>query len=1122
MPLFSNGNLKYEPEYHSHLYFSSFAESLISNKHLRNLLTNIDAMVLNGEPPSTSSKFIMNQDDISLSPAATLGYELVKERLRGETSLGTPQGSSEKGVGIRPGIMGKSKSGNVSELKQIRAKIMDVFKTTLPSNILSEKVYPNIGFTTEPAALTSLTEKHNKIKANSVGFGDPEILKRFLLSNNNKTTGGGKSPPWQLEHTPAFFTSILENIDSILVSSWSHSYKREWKRYLSATPPPKPQSSGNLQQYAIKTERLLAQRDRVVKNITFVLERKPSTISLAHYASADWKTGPLTTKLDKKEIGRLEKLVSSFNTHNQQEVSSHIDLQQPASGGYPTYVNCFYCPPYCTSPSQKSSPQPRDVAFKDPSHADVNIQRLLVRTSLQDTLDHFVKFHSDRQSARVKGGHGMILPCYLCQRYVAEGKEEYRFSMMSCCLEDLRDHFFLVHSDDNLLFRLYTSIRKMIVQENILMDLKLVDTYFLSKCFLCGVNLSSQIAVKSHEKFCLSKFLSSCNFFGNRLTQDVFSCKYTKKKVEEEEHYHAINQASLFLKRASATTESSSVTTTATTPSTQATAKTTTRDQLTFEQYLSKKYGQFVIKRKSSSSSRKDLSRQKCKDSKKRSGEHKQSTPDNTAEAQRQKKTQNHPKKKKTLLEGEASSKKWRKMNPGKAFIDSEAIEDNRHLPGNDADDGDLSRKKNLKSRKRNFEEDKKREVIHNDGENGKEGRKEGQQSKRPRREEEKTRGSENQRAPEKEEKRSSHRKEEEKDKSSKKKNDDDNDNKNDDRCIIINEDDDATVNYGDMTGGGRIINHRIIDCGNEEGNGAGHEDNNANINDKNDNVNVKDDDDGDGNGNERDDDSNGSDGDDADDDGDGDGDDDAADSNSGEENEDDDNGEDDDDSGENDDDSDDDDDSDNNDDADNSGDSDDDNGDSGRENSDDDRDENEDSGDDENESGDDNDGGNNNDDDDDDDDNDDDDDDDDDNQDDDDNHDNKKKVKKPKTKRARYRVDSSDNNSSNNAESSGDDSEGQDDVISTPSMIDTMSSSPTSTGRLKMKQKLKRPHSTVKDGGKQHKPGTKMRKMSKLSKTSSVRPSSSPSSSSYTSSSASSPHSSSRKHKKTKKHKEK
>ena len=88
-----------EAEYAAHVYFSTFAESLVTNTHLRKLLTTIDRMVMNAENITTSSKFIMDPNENSLPPAATLGYELVKERL----SLDDAQDNSEKGVGIRPG-----------------------------------------------------------------------------------------------------------------------------------------------------------------------------------------------------------------------------------------------------------------------------------------------------------------------------------------------------------------------------------------------------------------------------------------------------------------------------------------------------------------------------------------------------------------------------------------------------------------------------------------------------------------------------------------------------------------------------------------------------------------------------------------------------------------------------------------------------------------------------------------------------------------------------------------------------------------------------------------------------------------------------------------------------------
>ena len=327
-----------EAEYAAHVYFSTFAESLVTNTHLRKLLTTIDRMVMNAENITTSSKFIMDPNENSLPPAATLGYELVKERL----SLDDAQDNSEKGVGIRPG---KPKSNcNLSELKQIRSKIMDIFKSTLPSELLSQSVFPNIGFTTDTAALACLTEKHNKVKANSVGFGNTDLLKQFLLSNRSQnqevdTRGNIKLASYQLKLTPIFFISILENIDSILVPSPQHFLKREWKRYLKATPPSKPQSPFN----PSKVERLQTQRERVVKNMTHIMEKKPATISLGHYASSDWQTGPITTNFDRKELGRLEKLVTSFGGP-QQELPNNVDLQQPSigSGTHPVYVNCFY------------------------------------------------------------------------------------------------------------------------------------------------------------------------------------------------------------------------------------------------------------------------------------------------------------------------------------------------------------------------------------------------------------------------------------------------------------------------------------------------------------------------------------------------------------------------------------------------------------------------------------------------------------------------------------------------------------------------------------------------------------------------------------------------------------
>ena len=761
-------------------------------------------------------------DESSLSPAATLGYELVKERLSTES----PQEGCEKGAGIRP--VRTNPNCNLSELKQIRTKLMDIFRETLPGKLLSQKVFPNIAFTTDTAALACITEKNNNHRAHSVGFGNADLLKHFLLSNGEQNQevdarGNIKLAPCQLKHTPTFFISLLENIDSILVPTPQHFLKREWKRYLNATPPPKPQPPFNPQQHAIKTERLQTQRDRVVKNITHILEKKPSTISLAHYASSDWQTGPITTNFDKKEVGRLEKLVSSFPPQQQDVV--YADMHQPpiGSGGHPVYVNCFYCPPLVHKPKNNPPAQSEnEIAFQDPLHADVNIHRLLVKTSLQQTLDHFVKFHSDRQSARVKSGHGLILPCHLCHKYLMEGKEEYNYFRYSCCLECLRSHYVLLHSEDHLLFQLHAAIRKIIVQESVFIDLKLVDFYFLSKCMICGVNLSSQSAVKIHEKLCLSKFVSFCSFFGSRLTQDLFYCKYTKKKEEEEDRLHAITQASLFLKRASAPTP-----TTPATPSGQTTVTTATREP--FEQYLSRNYSQFLIKKTVSPSKQHNPnSKPKHKESKKDPGSNNPSTLVDVTHTASKK-----PQKSETHREKRvSSSQNWRKTSPAKVFIDAEALEDNRHLPS-----------KTEKSKKGDDSvnvEDKRckndRDVIQ--GENDKQGKK----RRRPKRkekeeEEEEERGRGNCHAERRrEEKKSYDRKEEEKNKKRGKRQKEDDDANND-----KDEDEEDKPNK---------------DKKNEDEEDNNEEDNNNNDNDNDDNN----DHDGDGDG---------------DDDGDGDGDDD-------------------------------------------------------------------------------------------------------------------------------------------------------------------------------------------------------------------------------------------------------
>ena len=260
------------PLYHSHIYFSAFAESLATNRHLRKLLLTIDKMVLNSEGPPTNSKFVLDPEENVLSPTATLGLELVKDRIRDEQNELTMGGNnSEKGV-VRTGKI-RAAACNVSELKEIRKKIVDIFKIALPSEVMNQKVLHNFSFTTDTSILTALSEKHNNTKANAVGFGTAHHLQHFLLANNSNL----KQEPCQLRHTPTFFISILQCCNSILAPSPQHYLRKEWKEYRNATPPPFPKSPSNPQQHAIKTERLQGQRDRVLKNLTHLKCSKNST-----------------------------------------------------------------------------------------------------------------------------------------------------------------------------------------------------------------------------------------------------------------------------------------------------------------------------------------------------------------------------------------------------------------------------------------------------------------------------------------------------------------------------------------------------------------------------------------------------------------------------------------------------------------------------------------------------------------------------------------------------------------------------------------------------------------------------------------------------------------------------
>ena len=563
----------------SHTFFSELSGSLLRNKHLRELLQLVDGMVVNNDNTSLSRNFIINTDEASLmSPVARLGYELTMDRLKKD------RWAVEGGV-VRP--------DEPKEFSGLRKSILDVFKTSLPNDIINNKVTPNIYFSTTQTTLSELKSKQDNTRAQSVGFGEMKSLSSFLVSPPAHDT------THTLKHTPTFFVSILQNINSILDDTPLARFKSESKQYLNATlKPPFDQLEPS------KAERLSRQREHVVRNIAYLTDNTPSTISLYQYAaSCNWHSSPITTNFDKKEIMKLAKFATQPPP---QEGGSSVNLESPPSGTHPLYFNCFLCPPFakkCKQPAEKSK---NKVAFLDPSHGDVNINRLIVRTNVRNVLTHYTRYHTDHLDPSVKAGHGLIIPCNICRRRAMEGKQEYLYYMYSCCLEDLRTHYFLLHNDDDLLLKLYNTVRQHIVTENLAVDLKLCDSYFLSRCLICGHLFPSQLCLLRHEKICLSKIVSCSSFFGLRLVEDLFCSKYTKKASEEESNLHIVNQASLFLKRlrndelTNPTSSKNPTITKTTTTGTENQPKPKPKPK-PFEEYLSETYGQFVIRRCSKS-----------------------------------------------------------------------------------------------------------------------------------------------------------------------------------------------------------------------------------------------------------------------------------------------------------------------------------------------------------------------------------------------------------------------------------------------------------------------------------------------------------------------------------------
>ena len=637
---------------HLHTEFQELADSLLCDKYLRHFFKKLDNMTVNNDTTTLNRSFIINPDEASLMPAvARIGYELAMDRLQ--------DGPSTDGF-VQPPV-----KTTRNQFSGLRKTILGIFKTKFPEGIFASKVGSNSLFSTDMATITEARRKIDDSRARSVGFPEMKSLTSFLSSCTATSTSHHL-----LQHTPTFFVSILKNIPSILDTSPLTTLKSESEPYLAATllPPFDRQNPSKL-------ERLTEQREHVVSSLTHLLKHTPNTISLYQYtASRNWRSSPITTTFEKKEITRLEK----FSKHSQTQpegLPNNIDLAAPPSGAHPHYVNCFVCPPFARTSKNKttSTKKPNDkVAFLDPFHGDVNINRLLVKCNLGDVKSHYTKHHNNPIDPSVKAGHGFILPCNICRRHVAEGKQEYTYFMYSCCLEDLKTHYHLLHSDDDNQLKLYNTVRHYIVTENLPIDLKHCDFYFLTRCVICNHNFHSQSALVRHERICLAKVITHSSFFGLRLVQSTFYNEYTKKATEQADNLHLINQAGLFLKRIqngdpSDTTSDEKPPTTASTTATPTTTKS-------FTTYLSDTYGQFVIRR----SSKTPLTQNTPA---------KDETPNSTQTNRPVLKQIGNKQQDWTSQPNETRTQETRRPNKtqtqeqrhsAKAFIDDEAVEDNR------------------------------------------------------------------------------------------------------------------------------------------------------------------------------------------------------------------------------------------------------------------------------------------------------------------------------------------------------------------------------------------------------------------------------------------------------------
>ena len=73
------------PLHHLHTEFRELSDSILCNKHLRNLFDQIDGMIVNNNDNSISRAFTINSEEASLMPVvARLGYEIAMDRVQNE------------------------------------------------------------------------------------------------------------------------------------------------------------------------------------------------------------------------------------------------------------------------------------------------------------------------------------------------------------------------------------------------------------------------------------------------------------------------------------------------------------------------------------------------------------------------------------------------------------------------------------------------------------------------------------------------------------------------------------------------------------------------------------------------------------------------------------------------------------------------------------------------------------------------------------------------------------------------------------------------------------------------------------------------------------------------------